>query len=179
MLQNMQKKVTAEGEKEQALFDKFMCYCKNADSTLGKSISDAETKIPEVATTIEEGTAKKVQLEDEVKSAISGRAEAKDAIAKATAIREKEAAAFKKESGESKANIAALKGAISAISSGMSGGFLQTNTAMVVRKMALAGPNMEDADRQELWLSSLGSKAPTTCPGVERSQAFSKLWRMK
>jgi len=41
MLQNMQKKVSTEGEKEKALFDKFMCYCKNSDSTLGKSISDA------------------------------------------------------------------------------------------------------------------------------------------
>ena len=26
MLQNMQKKVTAEGEKETALFEKYMCY---------------------------------------------------------------------------------------------------------------------------------------------------------
>jgi len=164
MLQNMQKKVTAEGEKEQALFDKFMCYCKNADSTLGKSIGDAETKIPEVATAIEEGAAKKVQLEDEVKSAISGRAEAKDAIAKATALREKEAAAFKKESGESKTNIAALKGAISAISNGMSGGFLQTNTAMVVRKMALAGPNMEDTDRQELLAFLSGKQSSSYMP---------------
>merc|ERR1719197_2275315 len=75
MLQNMQKKVSAEGEKEKELFDKFMCYCKNSDSTLGKSIADAETKIPEVGTSIEEGEAKKVQLEDEVKTAIAGRAE--------------------------------------------------------------------------------------------------------
>jgi len=150
LLQNMQKKVTAEGEKEQALFEKFMCYCSNADNTLGKSIADAEDKIPQVGTQIEEGKAKKAQLDDEVKAAISGRAEAKDAIAKATAIREKEAAAFNKESAEFKSNIAALKSATSAISSGMSGGFLQTNTAMLVRKIALTGPNMEDMDRQEL-----------------------------
>jgi len=150
MLQNMQKKVSAEGEKEQALFDKFMCYCSNADNTLGKSIADAEDKIPQVGTNIEEGKAKKAQLDDEVKAAISQRVEAKDAIAKASAIREKEATAFKKESAEYKSNIAGLKGAISAISSGMSGGFLQTNTALLVRKIALNGPNMEDMDRQEL-----------------------------
>merc|ERR1719197_417520 len=75
MLQNMQKKVAAEGEKEKELFDKFMCYCKNSDATLGKSIADAENKIPQVGTSIEEGEAKKVQLEDEVKTAIAGRAE--------------------------------------------------------------------------------------------------------
>jgi len=150
MLQNMQKKVSAEGDKEQALFEKFMCYCSNADSTLGASIAEAEDKIPQVGTNIEEGQAKKAQLDDEVKSAISQRAEAKDAIAKATAIREKESASFKKESAEYKSNIESMKGAISAISSGMSGGFLQTNTAMLVRKIALNGPNMEDMDRQEL-----------------------------
>jgi septal ring factor EnvC (AmiA/AmiB activator) len=160
MLQNMQKKVTAEGEKEKELFDKYMCYCKNSDSTLGKSIGDAETKIPEVGTSIEEGKAKKVQLEDEVKSAQVGRSEAKDAIAKATSIREKEAASFAKESAEYKSNIDALKGAISAISAGMSGGFLQTNTAALVRKMALSGPNMEDMDRQEL-LAFLSGKQTT------------------
>jgi len=157
MLQNMQKKVTAEGEKEQELFDKYMCYCKNSDSTLGKAIADAEAKIPEVGSSIEEGEAKKVQLEDELKSAQTGRSEAKDAIAKATAIREKEAAAFAKESSEYKSNIEALQGAIAAISKGMSGSFVQTNTAAMVRKIALNGPNMEDEDRQEL-LAFLSNK---------------------
>jgi len=157
MLQNMQKKVSTEGEKEKALFDKFMCYCKNSDSTLGKSISDAEDKVPVVSTNIEEGEAKKVQLEDEVKAAQVGRSEAKDAIAKATAIREKEAAAYATESAEYKTNIGAMQGAIKAISSGMSGGFLQTNTAALVRKVALTGPNMEDMDRQTL-LSFLAGK---------------------
>ena len=34
MLQSMQKKVEAEGEKEKTLFDKFMCYCKNGKGAL-------------------------------------------------------------------------------------------------------------------------------------------------
>jgi chromosome segregation ATPase len=157
MLQNMQKKVTAEGEKEKDLYEKFMCYCKTSGGALQETVSAAESKIPEVTSAIEEGTAKKVQLEDEVKSAQTSRAEAKEAIAKATAIREKEASAFKAESTLYKQNIDALKGAISAISSGMSGGFLQTSTAATIRKIALNGPNMEDADRQEL-LSFLSGK---------------------
>jgi len=36
LLQNMQIKVTAEGEKEKELFDKFMCYCKTSGETLAK-----------------------------------------------------------------------------------------------------------------------------------------------
>merc|ERR1719238_476342 len=50
----MQKKVQAEGEKEKDLFDKFMCYCKNSGGDLSKSISDAETKVPQVGSDIKE-----------------------------------------------------------------------------------------------------------------------------
>merc|ERR1719364_595503 len=91
MLQNMQKKIAAEGEKKEAAFDKYMCYCKSADTTLAGSISDAETKIPQVESSIKEGAAMKKQLEAELKDAQVGRVEAKDAIAKATSIRDKEA----------------------------------------------------------------------------------------
>merc|ERR1719183_3314766 len=70
------------------MFEQYMCYCQNADGTLGKSISDAETKIPQVQSSIEEGAAMKKQLEAELKDAQKGRVEAKDAIAKANAIRE-------------------------------------------------------------------------------------------
>jgi len=86
MLQNMQTKITAEGEKKEKMFDAYMCYCNNADGTLGKSISDAETKIPQVTASIKEGTAMKAQLESELKEAQVARVEAKDTIAEATAL---------------------------------------------------------------------------------------------
>merc|ERR1719158_509141 len=51
------------------MFDAYMCYCNNADGTLGKSISDAEKKIPQVESFIKEGAATKLQLESELKEA--------------------------------------------------------------------------------------------------------------
>merc|ERR1719424_106009 len=96
------------------MFDQYMCYCNNADGTLGKSISDAETKIPQVESAIKEGVAMKKQLEAELKDAQVSRVEAKDAIAKATAIREKEAAAYAKTKADAEANIGALSKAIPA-----------------------------------------------------------------
>merc|ERR1719421_2185463 len=69
------------------MFDQYMCYCSNADGTLGKSISDAETRIPQLESAIKEGAALKKQLEAELKEAQESRVEAKDTIAKATAIR--------------------------------------------------------------------------------------------
>merc|ERR1719171_2322357 len=52
MLQGMQKKITAEAEKEKELYDKFMCYCKNSGGDLNSGISAAETKIPTLGSDI-------------------------------------------------------------------------------------------------------------------------------
>merc|ERR1719271_565413 len=87
MLQMMMKKVEAEGEKEKELYDKFMCYCKNADETLGKSISDANTKIPQLESDIKEAVETKAQLEADLNAHMTDRDSAKQAMAKATEIR--------------------------------------------------------------------------------------------
>merc|ERR1719478_1658962 len=97
MLQNMEKKVQAEGEKEKALFEKYMCYCKTSGGDLAKSIGGAETKIPQLGSDIKEGEAKLAQLKEDVKQHQVDRSAAKQAVADATALREKEAAAYAKE----------------------------------------------------------------------------------
>merc|ERR1719223_1392766 len=66
MLQMMQKKVSEEGDNEQMLFDKYMCYCKPSEQTLSKSISDATTKIPQLESAINAGTAEKAQLQSDI-----------------------------------------------------------------------------------------------------------------
>merc|ERR1719482_1025237 len=143
------------------MFDKYMCYCKNADSTLGQSISDAQTKIPQVESAIKEGVATKKQLEAELKDAQVSRVEAKDTIAKATALREKENKAFKAKKAELDSNIGALSKAIPAIEKGMSGSFLQTSAASVLRQISLSA-DMIPADRDLLasFLSDGSSYAP-------------------
>merc|ERR1719343_161935 len=136
MLQNMVKKVEAEGEKEKELFEKYMCYCKTSGGDLAKSISDAGTKMPELEADIKEKTAKKAQLDEDIKQHQADRAAAKEAMASATALREKEAAAYAKESSEDSANIAAIEKATAAIEKGMGSAFLQTNTASILLHLA-------------------------------------------
>merc|ERR1719487_2270204 len=126
----MQNKVKAEGEKEQELFDKFMCYCENADTTLGKSIEEAKNKVPQVSSALEEAIALKAQLEKEV-------------------------AEHPKEAGEMKANLDAMKKAIAAIEKGMSGGFLQTRAGAVLQGFLKSVNNhameqLSDIDRESL-----------------------------
>merc|ERR1719414_647903 len=162
MLQMMQNKVVAEGEKKEKIFDEFMCYCKNADDTLGAAIAEANKKIPLLKSAIGESTALKQQLEADLKDHQTDRAAAKEAIAKATALREKEAAAFAKTSSDLKTNLAALGKAIPAIEKGMSG-FLQTNTASVLRSLSI-NLDMSSVDREMLtsFLSGKSGYAPAS-----------------
>merc|ERR1719401_1045205 len=145
----MQTTITEEGKKKGAMFDKYMCYCENADSTLGKSIADADTKIPQVQSAIKEGAAMKAQLQSELKDAQESRVEAKDTIAKATSIREKEAKAYSSRKSDLDANIGALSKAIPAIEGGMSGSFLQTKSAAILRQISISA-DMIPADRDQL-----------------------------
>jgi chromosome segregation ATPase len=165
MLQSMEKKVTAEGEKEKELFDKFMCYCKNGDEALAKSISAAEAKVPAVTSDIEEAESQVKQLKEDLKSHQTDRAAAKSAMADATAIREKEAAAFAAEKAELDANIAAVAKATAAVEKGMSGSFLQTNAAQVLKKLVLGQDNgLADYDREELTSFLSGSSSQEYAP---------------
>merc|ERR1719163_1212856 len=163
MLQSMEKKVTAEGEKEQELFDKFMCYCKNGDEALAASISAAEAKVPAVGADIEEAEAQVKQLKADLKSHQTDRAAAKAAMAEATNIRGKEAATFAAEKSEFDANIAAVSKATAAVEKGMAGSFLQTSDAQILKKLVLAPNSMDsDVDREELtsFLSATTDYAP-------------------
>jgi len=166
MLQMMMKKIEAEGVKEKELYDKFMCYCATADGTLGKSIADAENKIPQLESDIKQASEEKAQLEADLEAHTTDRASAEEAMAKATGIREKEAAAFAKEHAEDKANLEALGKALGAIQKGLAGGFLQTNAAGVLRKLAMAKMDMLELDRQEL-VSFLSGSQSETAPGTD------------
>jgi len=156
MLENMQKKVQAEGEKEKELHEKFMCYCKNNVGVLEKSIADAKTKIPELESEIDEDVSKISQLTQEIKQADSDRTAAKAAMADATKVRQKEHSSFVKEKTETDTNIKAMTKAIAALEKGMAGSFLQTPAAAVLKKLAMSNEDFIAADREDLlaFLSS-------------------------
>merc|ERR1712066_146687 len=87
---------------------------------------------------------------DALKQAQTDRAAAKSALAEATAIREKEAAAFAKFESETNANIIAIRKAVAALEKGMAGGFLQTSAANILRQLVAKKQDIADEDRQQL-----------------------------
>jgi len=165
MLQAMEKKVSAEGEKEKQLYEKFMCYCKNSGGTLGASIAAADTKVPQVTSDIGEGEAQLVQLKEDLKRHQVDRASAKAAVASATAVREKDAAAFAAESAEYSTNIGAMASAISALTKGMTGAFLQTTTAKQLQKLIMDKPDLlTDFDRETVASFLAGGQSAEYVP---------------
>ena len=148
MLQMMQSKISAEGDKKKAIYDKFMCYCDNADELLAGAIKAAEAKIPMLESAIGQDAAQKQQLDMDLQAHGEDRVGAKGAIVKANSLREKEAVAYAKESSTLKTNIAALDEAIAKVEQGM-GGFLQTNMASTLRDLSIS-LDMSSVDRQLL-----------------------------
>jgi hypothetical protein len=149
LLQAMQKKVEAEGESEAKLYEKFMCYCKNGASDLEASIAAAEDKLASLPSEIKAAVAKLTQLKADVKQHKADKLAAKDAMAEATAIREKEAAAFAKEKTYYDSTITAITKAVAALEKGVGAGFLQTKSARTLRAF-VKGSDMEETDRQIL-----------------------------
>lgn len=146
MLQMMQRKVAEEGKREKEMFDKFMCQCAKSTADLEKSIDTANTKLPQIESSLKELIAEKDRLTNEIASAKSDRTDSQKTLAEAKALRLKEATAFKKESLESQANIKALGLAVSALRKGLGGGFLQTSSATILRRLT-ATIDMSDSDR--------------------------------
>jgi len=150
MLQAMQTKVQNEGEKEKALYDKFMCYCKTGGSDLSSSITAAKAKLGDLGTDIETAESKLAQVTQTLAGAKADRAAGEKAMAEATSLREKEAGAFAKFKADSETNLAAISKAVAALESGMAGGFLQTGAASLLRKLASSSRQMDDEDRHAL-----------------------------
>merc|ERR1719199_78528 len=111
---------------------------------------------------IGEDAAQKQQLDADLQAHGEDHVAARGAIAKAEALREKEAAAFAKESSTLNTNIAGLNEALAAVEKGM-GGFLQTNTHMagMLRDLSVT-LDMSSVDRQLLssFLSAHQGSSP-------------------
>jgi len=164
MLQKMQAKVQEEGEKETALFEKYMCYCKQAGGDLAGSIDKAGSSISEFGTKIKAAEGQMAQLKDQLSEAQGERAAAKSAMSEATAVREKEAAAYAAEKREGDKDLKAAQKALTAIESGMAGAFLQTDTAQTLQQVAMNSRDLEEDDRRDLLSFLSGSQNSDYAP---------------
>merc|ERR1719155_290088 len=92
------------------------CWCETNDKEKTKSIADAEARISDLTTKIEELTAHSARLNTEIKNLEKEVAANQAALDKATAIRQKQLAEFNGEEKDLLESISALKSAVTILS---------------------------------------------------------------
>merc|ERR1719183_1075499 len=152
LLQDMQKEIEAEGKKEEEMFDKFMCYCDGNTDGMGKNVEEAAQKITELTSKLAAEKAEKSQLDQELIQHKKDREAAKGDLSTATSIRENEHAEFVESTGDAKANVDALTGAIAALEKGMGKSFIQQNAKSVARleKIVKGTTSVDEYEKSEI-----------------------------
>jgi len=116
LLKDMLKQLEKEAEEDEEIYDKMACWCETNDKEKTKSIADAEARISDLTTKIEELTANSARLNTEIKNLEKEVAENQNALDKATAIRQKQLAEFNEEEKDLLESISALKAAVTVLS---------------------------------------------------------------
>jgi len=141
LLKDMLKQLEKEAEEDEEIYDKMACWCETNDKEKTKSIADAENRISDLTTKIEELTASSARLSTEIKNLEKEVAENQAALDKATAIRQKELAEFNAEERDLLGSISALKSAVTVLSKHNS--FLQMPSSHVVGVAATVQNEMQ------------------------------------
>merc|ERR550514_2499995 len=94
------------------MYEKMNCYCDSNKKEKSKSVADAEARITELTSLIEEMTAKSSTLSTEIATLKEEFEENNAALGKATDIRNKENAEFQEDEANMNEGIEGLRGAV-------------------------------------------------------------------
>merc|ERR1719498_1469869 len=127
LLKDMSKQLEKEGEEDEEVYDKLMCWCQTNDREKNQAVADNEEKITNLGASIEELTATSARLTAEIANGEAELAKNTKALDKATAIRQEDLAAFNADEKDTLASIASMKGALQVLSKQNS--FLQMDSS--------------------------------------------------
>jgi hypothetical protein len=116
LLKDMQSQLEKEAEEDQEVYEKVACWCETNDKEKSAAIEEAESRITDLTSSIEEFTATSSRLNTEIKNLEGEIAKNQEALEKATAIRTKELAEFNAEEKDMLQSIGALKSAVTVLS---------------------------------------------------------------
>jgi len=186
LLKDMQKQLEHEAEADQEIYDKMACWCTTNDKEKTAAIEAAEQRIAQLTASIEEGTAKSAQLSTEIKNLEKEVAANQQALAKATALRQKQLAEFNGEEKDLLQSIGALKSAITVLSKHHPNSLLQADSesminlaVMLKRTMKKYQNQLEDVvtPAQQATLKAFVQNVPAYAP--QSGEIFGILRNMK
>merc|ERR1719327_72987 len=128
LLKDMQAELEAEAKADQEVYDTFACWCETNEKEKTKAIADAEAKIKELNTLIEELTAKSAQLTSEIGTLEGELGKNQKGLDQATGMRMKDQGEFNGEESDLLQSIRAMKSAIIVLSKHHEAALLQVGT---------------------------------------------------
>jgi len=112
LLSDMQVQLEKEQKADEELYDQFACWCETNDKLKTRAIADAEVHLTDLATNIEELTAKSAELGTDIETLKAEIAENEKGLNSATAIRSNENAEFVTDEQDSMQMVGGLSGAV-------------------------------------------------------------------
>mmetsp|Transcript_81158 Transcript_81158/g.262281 ORF Transcript_81158/g.262281 Transcript_81158/m.262281 type:complete len:762 (+) Transcript_81158:68-2353(+) len=116
LLKEMSKTLGKDMEEDESLYKELACWCNNGKYEKGEAIKASSAKIEELTSTIESLTAKSSELSVNIKELDAQLASDNQALAEATALREKQLAEFHGMESDSVQALENLKAAIEVLS---------------------------------------------------------------
>jgi len=165
LLANLKGNIEASGASEQTSYNAFACWCENTAQEKATAITNTKTDLEGLQNAMVTNKGQLGKLSAQVKQLSKEIAENLASQKEATEVREKEYASYAAERAESEQSIAALEGAIKALTGageGKAAGFLETHQEAkllgvaasmrpvlkdVLSKSSLSDENMEVVER--------------------------------
>jgi len=135
MLRDMKEQLEKENEEDKEIYEKMQCWCTTNDKEKSQAIKDAEERIDQLNSTIEELSAKAARLDTEITNLKEELASNQQALAEATKMREKQLAEFTQAERDMLDAIDKLKQAVEVLSKHNTTGFLQESYLVSLASM--------------------------------------------
>jgi len=161
LLTDLKSKLEMDEKVEQQIYDKFACWCEKTTARKAKAIEDAQADLRKLGQKMLKLKGTIATLAAEIEELIAAIKANKEAQAEATALREKENAAWKAETDETKEALTALEQAIIVLRDATGGSALlqertQARTA-VKRVIDMLPTSVALKPQQEALLSEFAS----------------------
>merc|ERR1719191_99772 len=129
LIEELKAKVEADGKSEQAIYDKYACWCETTSDRKATNIHEGTATIKTLGTTILELKSKVTSLANDIHKLTMEITENQAAQDEATGIRQKENAAYTSGKSEMETTLSALQRGIEALSgAGTKTALLQVKT---------------------------------------------------
>lgn len=182
LIEEMRTQAEKDAAADLAAYEKYMCWCKTNEEAKTAAIDEAERRIAQLTALLEQLAALEAQLKTEIAGLAQDIADDQDALATATAIRQKQFAAFQAEEADLKETHILLYQAVQVLSkvqllqkdSSVDGARARTTLLQLQDKLQRRHADFQSVMKKDLFevLGSFADSLPRNSFLPKKSAAF-------